>query len=80
MEPDFNLRNLEDYTEKDLDILMDAVIIRYNQVTHNETRQALDVWGYRIKDAIAIARKREAETHPPKDDDSLLSSFKGIFK
>lgn len=81
-QPDFNLRNLEDYTEKDLHELMFAVAYTradlHNELNHPyETKQALDIWGYRIRDAMAVARKREAEE---KDDDSLFASFKGIFK
>lgn len=62
MEPDFEVRHLEDYTEKDLGILFDAVMLKRTFSNDAEVREALDIWGYRIKDAIAIARKRENET------------------
>lgn len=66
MEPDFELRHLEDYTEKDLTTLYVAVGLAKHYEADQQECQTLDVWGYRIKDAIAVARKRENETHPLK--------------
>lgn len=62
-EPDFEVRNLEDYTEKDLTTLYVAVGLAKHYEHDKAEMQALDIWGYRIKDAIAVARKRENETH-----------------
>lgn len=64
-EPDFEVRNLEDYTEKDLETLYGAVLIAKSDDTGmtGDIKQCLDIWLYRIRDAIAVARKRENETH-----------------
>lgn len=66
MNPDFEVRNLAEYSAKDLDDLwfavMAAKVDMHNDLKlSDEKKKALDVWCYRIKDALIQARKRESE-------------------
>lgn len=58
LEPDFKVKNLADYSVEDLDVLFSAVIIA-GMYASSDKKVTLDVWQYRIKDAMKERAKQK---------------------
>lgn len=57
---DFRILKLKQYSPSDLELLLDTVMLRYNQTGHlyeQATRDRLNVWLYRIRDAFRASKK-----------------------
>lgn len=61
--PDFEVRNLADYSVKDLQYLKIACEQTKSMIlrTESDAIQSIDIWCYRIKDALSQAKKRESD-------------------
>jgi len=61
-EPDFEVRNLSEYSVEDLQMLLELVMYAQMATKTNgriEHAQKYDIWAYRIKDALSQAKKNE---------------------
>lgn len=61
-EPDFEVRNLSEYSVEDLETLYNLVLYGYMYAKidkKNGLAQKYDIWCYRIKDALSQAKKNE---------------------
>lgn len=61
--PDFSVKNLSEYSVSDLEILWIAVKaakIEFNEnPKEKDTCNVLDIWGYRIKDALKASKQNQ---------------------
>lgn len=59
---DFQVRELDSYSAKELYVLLHAVTAQFLVTRHpEEEKNILDVWMYRIRDAYKEAKGREEE-------------------
>ncbi len=63
MKPDFEVKNLADYSAKSLEVLLRSTRAAHTAVSifnqKPEDIQELDLWCYKLRDALSKARKRE---------------------
>lgn len=61
---DFGIHELDFYPANELLTLLLAVAVAHNTAMKDEAtkeQKILDVWGYRLRDALKIASRRETE-------------------
>lgn len=61
LEPDFKVRKLSEYSVEDLETLYGAILIAKSDDTGmtKDIKKSLDVWTYRVMDAIKEAREKQ---------------------